>query len=155
MKSLWFAPASLLLVAAFCATSASAEPAKESKGAKLFVKYRCTTCHSVKSEGIEKKATEGDATAAEVAKSAHKPPDLSGIGKTHEAAWFAMWLQKKETVDGRYHKIKFRGTDAELKTRTEWVESLKTGGPEKAAKEEAKPAETKPEESKAAPETGK
>ena len=115
----------MLLAFAFCAASASAQAAKESKGQKLFLKYRCTGCHSIKAVGIEKKTEEGDEAAAEVAKSAHKPPDLSDIGLQHDAAWFAKWLTKKENVDGRMHKIKFRGTDPELKTLTTWIASLK------------------------------
>jgi cytochrome c2 len=148
----WIAgPAFLLLALAVCATSASAEAGKDSKGQKIFVKYRCTGCHSIKGLGIEKKTAEGDEAAAEVAKSAHKPPDLSGIGLQHDAAWFAKWLQKKETVDGRMHKIKFRGPESELKTLTTWIASLKMdeSGKPKAAETE-KPAET---ETPKAPET--
>ena len=121
MRSAW-----VLLALAVCASPCLAQAGKDSKGAKLFVKSRCTSCHSVKGVGIEKKTVEGDEAAAEVAKSAHKPPDLSGIGLEHDAAWFAKWLQKKESVEGRTHKIKFRGTEAELKTLSTWVASLKT-----------------------------
>jgi len=121
----WLAgTASLFLALALGATSAWAEAAKESKGQKLFLKNRCTSCHSIKGLGIEKRAVE-DEEAAEVAKSEHKPPDLSGIGLEHDAAWFTKWLLKKETVDGRYHKKKFRGTEAELKTLTQWLASLR------------------------------
>ncbi len=128
-----------------CATVPSARAAEMSKGAKMFVKNRCTTCHSVKAVGIEKKAGEAEEGAAEAAKAKRKPPDLSGIGLDHDAAWFSKWLQKKETVEGRTHMKKFRGPDAELKTITTWLASLKmdeSGKPKAAAETPAeKPAE--------------
>ena len=55
----------------------------------------------------------------------------------------ATWLMKQEMIDGKYHKKKFRGTDAELKVLTTWLATLKTdeaGKPKKVAakaKEEA------------------
>ncbi len=115
-----------------CAAVPSARAAEPSKGAKLFVKYRCTSCHSVKAVGIEKKAGEAEEGAAEAAKAKRKPPDLSGIGLDHDAAWFSKWLQKKETVEGRKHIKMFRGSEAELKELTGWLASLKmdeTGKP--------------------------
>ncbi len=119
-----------------CAAIPLAEAAEASKGEKLFVKHRCTSCHSVKAVGIEKKAGDAEEGAAEAAKAKRKPPDLSGVGLDHDAAWFSKWLQKKETVEGRTHMKKFRGTDAELKTLTQWIASLnmdETGKPKKAA----------------------
>ncbi len=53
-----------------CATVPSARAAEMSKGAKMFVKNRCTTCHSVKAVGIEKKAGE-----------AAKSPELEKLEK--------------------------------------------------------------------------
>lgn len=127
----------VLAALALCATSAwAAQDGKASKGAKIFLKYRCTSCHSIKAIGIEKKAAEGDEEATEVAAAKRKPPDLSGIGLEHDADWFAKWLLKKEMVEGRTHLKKFRGPETELKTITQWLASLKmdeTGKPKKAA----------------------
>ena len=117
------------------AAVAWAEGGKVGKGQAIFLKYRCKSCHSIKAVGIEKKAEEGDEEAAEVAKSKDKPPDLSGIGFDHNADWFAKWLLKKEMKDGKTHKKKFRGTETELKTLTEWIATLKmdeSGKPKKA-----------------------
>lgn len=128
-----------------CAAAPSARAAEQSKGAKLFLKYRCTSCHSIKALGIEKKADEGGEEAAEAAKAKRKPPDLSGIGLEHDATWFSKWLTKKEMVEGKTHMKKFRGPDSELKTITEWLGSLKmdeSGKPKTAAEKPAeKPAE--------------
>jgi cbb3-type cytochrome oxidase cytochrome c subunit len=136
------------------ATISPARAAEPSKGAKLFVKNRCTTCHSVKAVGIEKKAAEAGDAATDVAKAKRKPPDLSGIGLQHDAAWFSRWLQKKETVEGKTHMKKFLGPAADLKTVTEWLASLKMnedGTPKTAAE---KP-EVKPEEKPADKPAGK
>jgi cytochrome c2 len=128
-----------------CATVPSARAAEASKGAKLFVKNRCTTCHSVKAVGIEKKAAETGDAASDAAKAKRKPPDLSGIGLEHDAAWFSRWLQKKETIEGKTHMKKFLGPAGDLKTVTEWLASLKMnedGTPKTAAEKPAdKPAE--------------
>ena len=136
-----------------CAAVPSARAAEPSKGAKLFVKNRCTVCHSVKAVGIEKKAAEPGDAASDVSKAKRKPPDLSGIGLDHDAAWFSRWLQKKETIEGKTHMKKFLGPAGDLKTVTEWLASLKMnedGTPKTAAakpegKSEEK-AETKAEE---------
>lgn len=127
--------ATMLAGFSLCATAAWADGAKVAKGQTIFLKYRCKSCHSIKALGIEKKAEEGDEDAAEAAKSKDKPPDLSGVGTEHNVAWFAKWLLKKETKDGKTHKKKFRGTETELKTLTEWIGTLKmdeTGKPKKA-----------------------
>lgn len=144
----WFA--TIVAGCALSAAVASAEGGKVSKGQALFVKHRCAACHSVKAVGVEKKVFEGDEEAAEAAKSKSKPPDLSGVGLEHNAAWFARWLQKKEMKDGKPHKKKFRGTEAELKTLSEWIATLKmdeTGKPKKGADKAAAaeaPAEKAP-----------
>ena len=142
------------IVAGFslCAAAVRAEGGKVAKGQSIFLKYRCKSCHSIKAVGIEKKAEAGDEDAAEVATSKDKPPDLSGIGTEHDAAWFTKWLLKKELKDGKTHKKKFRGTETELKTLTEWIATLKmdeTGKPRKAA-EKAPPAESPAEKAPAA-----
>lgn len=117
---------------ALCATTASAEDPKGSKGQAIFLKYRCKSCHSIKALGIEKKTEAAGEEAGQTATLKRKPPDLSGIGTQHDAAWFAKWLQKKETVEGRKHIKMFRGSEAELKELTGWLASLKmdeTGKP--------------------------
>ncbi len=129
----------VLACVSLCATVAWADGGKVAKGQTIFLKYRCKSCHSIKAVGVEKKAEEADEDAAEAAKSKDKPPDLSGIGLDHNAKWFAGWLLKKELKDGKTHKKKFRGTEAELKTLSEWIATLKmdeTGKPKKAAEGE-------------------
>ena len=126
---------------ALLATVAWAGDGTVSKGQSIFLKYRCKSCHSIKGVGIEKKAEEGDQEAADVAASKDKPPDLSGIGLDHDAEWFDKWLLKLEKKDGKFHKKKFRGTEAELKNLTRWIASLKmdeSGKPKKATADAGK-----------------
>ncbi len=145
MKRLGLWIATILAGFSLCATVVWAEGGKVAKGQTIFVKNRCTSCHSIKAVGVEKKVIDGDEEAADVAKSKTKPPDLSGIGLDHNATWFAGWLLKKELKDGKKHKKMFRGTEAELKTLTEWIASLKmdeTGKPKKASADKAPAVET-------------
>ena len=98
---------------------------------KLFLNNHCTSCHSIKAVKVEKKVD--PAEEVEVKESAVKepgakkqPPDLSGVGLKHKSDWIQGWLLKKELIDGKPHKKKFRGTSDELKTLAAWLETLKT-----------------------------
>jgi len=104
----------------------------EKSGKDLFVEKKCNKCHSIDAEKIAKKEEPGEAEEeGEEAggKEEKKPPDLSGVGKKHDADWITGWLQKKIKTDkGKKHKGKFKGTDEELKTLVTWLSGLKTGG---------------------------
>lgn len=113
--------------------SAYAGGAEGPAGQKLFVKYRCQSCHSIKALKLEKKKGEvedeeakeaGPASTASTKKK--EPPDLSGVGLTRKVEWVQGWLLKKELIDGKKHLKKFRGTPAELKTISAWLVTLKT-----------------------------
>ena len=111
--------AALMVLAASSAVHSEGEPT----GRDIFAKYRCNSCHTVKAEGIAKKAAADDEKEKE---SDRKPPDLSNVGKEHTAAWMTKYLQKLEKIDGETHTKKFRGTEGEMKTLTAWLETLKT-----------------------------
>ena len=109
---------------------------KAPDGKPIFTQYKCASCHSIEAQGITKKKGEA-AEPAEGAETARKPPDLSSVGKDHNAAWITAYLKKKEARDGKKHLKMFRGTDAELATLAAWLETLKADKPEpkdKAAK---------------------
>lgn len=108
---------------------------KESPGQALFLKYRCKACHTISALGIEKKSEPAEEGEKPEAGAKKKPPDLSGVGLEHKADWLERWLLKKEMKEGKTHRKKFRGTDAEAKTLALWLETLKT---EPAAKDKAK-----------------
>jgi mono/diheme cytochrome c family protein len=104
---------------------------KTPAGQAVFIKYRCRSCHTIEALGIEKKVAEGE--EEEPTPKKKKPPDLSGVGLKHNAAWMTGWLLKKETIEGEHHMKKFRGTQKELATLTAWLETMKT---KKAGKSE-------------------
>ena len=76
-----------------------------------------------------------------------------------KADWIALFLQKKEKIEGRVHTKKFRGTDAELQKLSGWLATLKDEAAAKkmkaaevsagGSKAEAKSEETSEEKSEA------
>jgi mono/diheme cytochrome c family protein len=104
----------------------AADAAKTPNGKPVFTKYKCNSCHTVEAQGIARKSD----PVEKGEDSGRKPPDLSGVGVKRGAAWIEAYLLKKEMIETRKHTKKFRGTDPELKTVADWLESLKD---EKAA----------------------
>ena len=121
---------SVLVAVALMAVGAHTEEAKkEAKqeipaGQQVFLKYKCNSCHTLEAAKIAKVEIEEE-EGEEVPESDTKPPDLSGTGKKHTAAWFEKWLTKKEMIEGERHPKKFRGTPEELKTVSAWLETFK------------------------------
>lgn len=120
-------------------------------GKQLFLANKCNSCHTIASQGVEKKsaaeaeeAKETKEPAAEAkegaATTSKKVPDLGGVGVERKADWIVKYLSKLEAIDGKKHMKKFRGTDDELKTLAAWLESLKDETAGKAMMEMEKPA---------------
>jgi len=120
----------LMGVVLSAAGAESAGAADGAAGQKLFVKYRCQSCHSLKALKLEKKKVEGEdeEAAAAPATGAKKkePPDLSGVGLERKPEWIEGWLLKKEMIDGKKHRKKFLGTPAESKALAVWLATMKT-----------------------------
>lgn len=116
----------IALVAVYAVTAARVavtEEAADPVGKKCFIEYKCNSCHALQAAGIEKGKAEA---TEEKSTSKRKPPDLSGAGKKRTAAWIEKFLLKKEVIDGERHQKKFRGTAAELKALSTWLETFKT-----------------------------
>lgn len=117
----------VLAVAAVAAAVlvSSPDPAAAAKGPDglpIFTRSKCSSCHSIKSQGVVSKRSE----AAEPQNAARrKPPDLSNVGAEREAKWIAAYLTKQESIEGRKHMKLFRGTEAELATLSSWLGGLK------------------------------
>ncbi len=137
----------LVLVLAFGVLVASAEDAKEPAGKRLFLTYKCNSCHTIDSVGVAKRAAaeekaETTATPASTTPK-KKPPDLSSVGLDVKADWIAKYMKKLETTkDGKKHMKLFKGTDEELATLSTWLETMKA---EKKAADKAAKAEEKAE----------
>lgn len=104
--------------AAAFAEQAAAPPARDGKA--IFLENKCNNCHTVAALKIEKKGTEEEASEGKV-----KPPDLSSVGLERKADWMGRFLMKKETIDGEKHKKLWKGSEADLKTLTAWLETQK------------------------------
>jgi cytochrome c1 len=87
--------------------------ADDAAGKTIFTDSKCMMCHSMQSQGIEKKMASS------------KAPDLSTVGSKHNAEWMTKWLTKKETLNDKTHPMEFKGTEEDLKTLTTWLETLK------------------------------
>ena len=137
MRTLGTAVATAFALAVLTAPAPAAE-AKKSEGEELFTKYKCQSCHSIATLGVEKKksaaADEAEEATAEktkaeeatAGKTKKEPPDLSAVGVARKADWMAAFLMKKEkTKEGKLHMKKFKGTDEELMKLTAWLETLK------------------------------
>ena len=145
--------------------------AKVPEGQKIFVDSGCTSCHSMKGQGIERKKTTASsaptdssaptaspAPTATPATTASQPPDLSAVGIEHDQAWIFKFLQKTETLHGKKHMKSWKGTPEELSTLTRWLAEqknaeaagVKTSSKEAVdkaneAKEDAKEAKDQPQ----------
>lgn len=82
-------------------------------GKAVFEANKCNKCHSIEAAQIEK------------ASDKIKAPDLSHVGKAHDAAWIGKWVKKEETLKGKKHMIMFKGTDEELAALTSWLGGMK------------------------------
>lgn len=80
-------------------------------GKQIFVDKKCSTCHSVTSQGLTSNNK--------------KAVDLSNAGKSGNAEFIAKYLNKTEKINGKEHKAAFKGTEKEAQTLTQWLASLK------------------------------
>ena len=98
------------------ALSSGGGAALAADGKALFTSSKCVKCHSVDSQGVA--ATPKAGEEGEV-------KDLSKVGSERTADWIAKFLRKEVDLDGKKHKLKFRGSDADLETLANWLASLK------------------------------
>jgi mono/diheme cytochrome c family protein len=97
-------PAAALAFALGTGLGCAPSPAQagDSAGEKVFADQKCAKCHKPGSKR-----------------------DLAGVGKKHDAKWLTAFLKHEEAIDGKKHKKKFTGTDAELEALVKWLASLK------------------------------
>ncbi len=128
MRALWWCLA-VLAGAAFLGTGLAYAAETVPAGQRLFLEYKCNSCHTLKAAKIEKKkveVAEEEEVAAASTGTKKEPPDVSGVGLKRSAEWIQGWLMKKELIDGKKHKKKWRGTPEELKTIAAWLATMKT-----------------------------
>ncbi len=79
----------------------------EPVGKKVFLESKCTVCHSVDSENI----SSGKKNAV----------DLSKVGDNLSSEFLQNYLIKNETINGKKHKISFKGSKEELQSISNWL----------------------------------
>jgi len=84
---------------------------KDLNGKQIFIDSKCNNCHTVNSTEITSK--KDDAV------------DLSNAGSVGDAQLIKSYLLKETKINDKEHKMKFKGSDAELNTLAEWLASLK------------------------------
>jgi len=81
----------------------------------LFESSKCVRCHSIESQGVAAKPKEGEEEEIK---------DLSKVGAERSAEWIQKYLRKEEAIEGKKHKLKFRGSDEDIQTLATWLASL-------------------------------
>lgn len=101
-------------------------------GKALFQRNKCNECHAISAEGIamvpgEDAAAEDDPFGMADEDEKEDAPDLSGIGKKHDAKWMTDFLRKKVAKDnGKKHPPRFRGSAEALDGLTKYLAGLET-----------------------------
>ena len=103
----------LITLAALAVGLGSIAATNAGDGKAVFTANKCSTCHSVTSQGIAK------------GMAASKAPDLSGVGKSQNAAALAKYLKKEAKINGKDHVKKWAGSDADLQALAGWLAAQK------------------------------
>ena len=112
MKNTFFFVLFISAIVALFAFAFSFSQDQDLNGKQIFVDNKCNNCHTVTTMEITSK--KDDAT------------DLSNVGTLGDAKLLKSYLLKESKINDQDHKIKFKGSEAELNTLTEWLLSLKT-----------------------------
>jgi len=107
MKRLFSSVLMILAVAMFSIPALASGPS-------VFKKYKCNSCHTVKSKGIKHSG-----------KPEVESPDLSKTGKNGDKRWFAGYLLKKKAKNGKKHEKRWSGSKDDLRVLATWLETLK------------------------------
>lgn len=106
----------ILGLAALPTAAAASEPAPVPPGKIAFVDLKCSLCHSIESQGIERKS-KSEKT---------KGPDLSTLGEAHDADWIGKFIRKEvANAEGRKHEKDFKGKPEQQQQIVEFLASLK------------------------------
>jgi len=81
-------------------------------GKQIFIDSKCNNCHTV--------------TSNEITSNKDDAVDLSNAGSSGDAQLIQTYLLKEAKINDNEHKMKFKGSEAELNTLSDWLSSLKT-----------------------------
>jgi hypothetical protein len=89
--------------------------AADDAGQKAYMDQGCDKCHGIAEAGIE----------AKIKSEKMQGPDLGELSAEKDAAWVKQYLKKEVQIDGKDHKAKWDGSDAELDAIANWLVSMK------------------------------
>ena len=112
MKNTFFFVLFISAIVALFAFAFSFSQDQDLNGKQIFVDNKCNNCHTVTTLEITSK--KDDAT------------DLSNVGTLGDVKLLKSYLLKESKINDQEHKIKFKGSEAELNVLAEWLSSLKT-----------------------------
>ena len=81
-------------------------------GKQIFIDNKCSNCHTV--------------TSMEITSKKNDASDLSNVGTIGDAKLMKSYLLKEAKINDQDHKLKFKGTEAELNALVNWLLTLKT-----------------------------
>jgi len=110
MKNTFLFIAFITVIVALFAFAFSFSQSEELDGQQIFLDNKCTKCHSVESLGIVSDKDEAN--------------DLSDTGTGKDAELLKKYLLKEQPINEKEHKIKFKGTEAELDALVNWLLAL-------------------------------
>jgi mono/diheme cytochrome c family protein len=96
-------------------SSSLSAAASDDAGKTAFLAQKCNRCHSIEAHQI----------AATVKSETMRGPDLSTVGKKHDAAWIKQYVRKEVKLEDKDHKAKWEGSEEDLQRIADWLASLK------------------------------
>jgi CxxC motif-containing protein (DUF1111 family) len=112
MKNTFFFILFISTIVALFAFAFSFSQEQNLDGKQIFIDSKCNNCHTVTSMEITSK--KDDAT------------DLSNASSIGDATLIKSYLLKEAKINDQDHKLKFKGSEAELNALINWLLTLKT-----------------------------
>lgn len=81
-------------------------------GKQIFIDSKCNNCHTV--------------TSIEITSKKNGATDLSNASTVEDAMLIKSYLLKEAKINEQDHKLKFKGSEAELNALVNWLLTLKT-----------------------------
>lgn len=81
-------------------------------GKQIFIDSKCNNCHTV--------------TSMEITSKKDDAVDLSNAGSVGDAQLIISYMLKEAKLNDKNHKLKFKGSEAELNALVNWLLLLKT-----------------------------
>lgn len=124
--SLLVLPLLVLPGTAHAEEEAAKEAVAKPKELDIVLEQKCNKCHAVSAFGVEAKKDDSDEAEEEEDGEERKAGDLSRIEDLKDADFYNKYLAKKERIEGKKHKKRFKGTDEERKALVDWLISINT-----------------------------